>query len=204
VQAATRLADVMLECVSPAAAAAAAAADAVEPARAAEGGDARRLLGAVALEVNGGAEWVAGACDGASLRSRRSHHSERAGAARGSTVVAVWGRAFVNFGGATLDDEEPDRGVRPGAVVLAVSLNGGAGFDGGDSTGVPGALAFEYIVSIAVSSLAPRAGPTSAGTASFARLRALARALVPVRGRRERRRRRGDLRARVLRQHSAA
>jgi len=148
-QAATRLADDALECASPAAAAA--AADAVEPAGAAEGGDARRLLEAVALEVNGGADWVAGAIDGASIRSRRSHSARaRRAAARSS-----------------LDDdgEEPDCGVRPGAVALAVSFNGGADFDGGDNSGVPGALVFEYVASIAVSSLAPRAGPTSAGTA---------------------------------------
>ena len=144
-------------------------------------------------------------------------------------------RAFVDsdellcrFGDATLDDdeEEPDRGVtparfasfselecivprasggRPGAVALAVSLNGGAGFDGGDSSGVPGALAFEYVASIAVSSLAPRAERRTPArraaaprSASSARLRALARALVPVRRQRERRRRRGDRRARVL------
>ena len=44
------LADGTLECVSPAAA----AADAVEPTGAAEGGGARRLLGAVVLEVDGG------------------------------------------------------------------------------------------------------------------------------------------------------
>jgi len=105
--------------------------------------------------------------------------SSRAGAASGGTVAAVCGRAFVD------DDKESDRGVvpacfvssaelecivprascgRPDAVALAVSLNGGADFDGGDSSGVPGVLAFEYVASIAVSSLAPRAGPTS-GTA---------------------------------------
>ena len=105
--------------------------------------------------------------------------SSRAGAASGGTVAAVCGRAFVD------DDKESDRGVvpacfvssaelecivprascgRPGAVALAVSLNGGADFDGGDSSSVPGALAFEYVASIAVSLLAPRAGPTS-GTA---------------------------------------
>ena len=105
--------------------------------------------------------------------------SSRAGAASGGTVAAVRGRAFVD------DDKESDRGVvpacfvssaelecivprascgRPDAVALAVSLNGGADFDGGDSSGVPGVLAFEYVASIAVSSLAPRAGPTS-GTA---------------------------------------
>ena len=56
------------------------------------------------------------------------------------------------FGGATLDDnDEPDRGVRPGAVALAVSLNGCADFGGGDNSGVPGALVFEYVASIAVS-----------------------------------------------------
>ena len=33
------------------------------------------------------------------------------------------------FGGATLDDDdEPDRGVQPGAIALAVSLNGGESF----------------------------------------------------------------------------
>ena len=49
---------------------------------------------------------------------------------------------------------------------------GGADFDDGDSSSAPGALAFEYVASIAVSSLAPRAarrapraGPTSGGTA---------------------------------------
>jgi hypothetical protein len=148
-QAATRLADDALECASPAAAAA--AADAVEPEGAVEGGDARRLLGAVALEVNGGADWVAGAIDGASIRSRRSHSA----------------RAWRAAARSSLDDdgEEPNRGVRPGAVAFAVSFNGGADFDGGDNSGVPGALVFEYVASIAVSSLAPRAGPTSAGTA---------------------------------------
>ena len=50
-------------------------------------------------------------------------------------------------------------------VALAVSFDGGADFDGGDSSGVPGMLAFEYVASIVVSSLAPRAGPTSAATA---------------------------------------
>ena len=105
--------------------------------------------------------------------------SSRAGAASGGTVAAVRGCEFVD------DDKESDRGVvpacfvssaelecivprascgRPDAVALAVSLNGGADFDGGDSSGVPGVLAFEYVASIAVSSLAPRAGPTS-GTA---------------------------------------
>ena len=105
--------------------------------------------------------------------------SSRVGAASGGTVAAVRGRAFVD------DNKESDRGVvpacfvssaelecivprascgRPDAVALAVSLNGGADFDGGDSSGVPGVLAFEYVASIAVSSLAPRAGPTS-GTA---------------------------------------
>jgi hypothetical protein len=80
--------------------------------------------------------------------------SSRAGAASGGTVAAVCGRAFVD------DDKESDRGVvpacfvssaelecivprascgRPGAVALAVSLNGGADFDGGDSSSVPGA-----------------------------------------------------------------
>ena len=80
--------------------------------------------------------------------------SSRAGAASGGTVAAVRGGAFVD------DDKESDRGVvpacfvssaelecivprascgRPGAVALAVSLNGGADFDGGDSSSVPGA-----------------------------------------------------------------
>ena len=48
-------------------------------------------------------------------------------------------------------------GGQPGEVALAVSLNGGAGFDGGGSSGVLGALAFEFAASIAVSSLVPRA-----------------------------------------------
>ena len=121
--------------------------------------------------------------DGACFRYRAklalSALSSRAGAASGGTVAAVRGRAFVD------DDKGSDRGVvpacfvssaelecivprascgRPDAVALAVSLNGGADFDGGDSSGVPGVLAFEYVASIAVSSLAPRAGPTS-GTA---------------------------------------
>ena len=119
--------------------------------------------------------------------------SSRVGAASGGTVATVHGRAFVDsdelpcrFDGAMLDaDKESDRGVvptcfvsstelecivprapggRPGAVALAVSLNSGADFDGGDSSSVPGALVFEYVTSIAKSSLAPRAGPTS-GTA---------------------------------------
>ena len=144
-------------------------------------------------------------------------------------------RAFVDsdellcrFGGATLDDddEESDRGVtsarfvssselecivprasggRPGAVALAVLLNGGTGFDGGDSSSVPGALAFEYVESIVMSSLAPRAerrAPARRAAASrsvsSARLRALARALMPDRRHRERRRHRGDRRVRVL------
>ena len=105
------------------------------------------------------------------------------GGARGGTRVLVRGSGF--GAAASDDDKESDRGVvpacfvssaelecivphascgRPGAVALAVSLNGGADFDGGDSSGVPGVLAFEYVASIAVSSLAPRAGPTS-GTA---------------------------------------
>ena len=84
-QAATRLTDNALECASLTAAAAAAAADSVEPVGAAEGGGARRLLGAIALKVNGGADWVAGASDGASLRSRRSHSARaRRAAARSS------------------------------------------------------------------------------------------------------------------------
>ena len=136
--------------MSPAAAAAAAAAYAVEPAGVAEGGGAGRLLGAIALEVNGGADWVAGASNGANLRSRRSHSARARRAAARSSLDD--------------DDEEPDRGVRPGAVALAVSLNGGADFDGGDSSGVPGELAFEYVASITVLSLAPGADPTSAGT----------------------------------------
>ena len=111
-------------------------------------------------------------------------------------------RAFVNsnellcrFGGATLDDddEESDRGVapvrfvssselecivprasggQPGTVALAVSLNGGAGFDGGDSSSVPGALAFEYVASIAVSSLARCRAPRAARRSDERRHRA--------------------------------
>ena len=150
--------------------------------------------------------------------------SSRAGAASGGTVAAVRGRAFVD------DDKESDRGVvpacfvssaelecivprascgRPGAVALAVSLNGGADFDGGDSSSMPGARRARVrvrrehrrvVARAARRAPARRAAPRSA---SSAKLRALARTLVPVRRHRERRhrerrRRRGDRRGRVL------
>ena len=140
----------------------------------ARGGGRRRWRKAAARSgrARGQRRWRLGRKRGRRCEPTLSAISQRPGAARGGTTVAIRSRTFVDsdellcrFGGATLDDDdEPDRGVQPGAVALAISLNGGADFGGGDSSGVPGVLAFEYVASIAVSSLAPRAGPTS-GTA---------------------------------------